>query len=105
MNAEARRPGGTAMTTTAIEPDTTTPIHRVVVGIDGSPAAERALEWAAAEAARFGAVLEGHTSHELGYVFISREEVQMAMKTVIDEATAHVADIVPGVIFKGVAHE
>jgi nucleotide-binding universal stress UspA family protein len=93
------------MTTTSSKPENAASIHRVVVGIDGSPAGDHALEWAAAEAARSGAVLEGHTSYEPGYVFISREEVQMAVKRVIDEATAHLADIAPGVSFNGVTHE
>ena len=93
------------MTTTATEPESAVPIHRVVVGIDGSRSGDRALEWAAAEAARTGAVLEGHSCYEPGYVFLSNEEVQMAIKRVIDAAAAHVADIAPGVTFKGVAHE
>lgn len=93
------------MTITSTKPEKPAPVHRVVVGIDGSPAGERALEWAVAEATRSGAVLEGHTSYEPDYVFISPEEVQMAMRKVIDEAAAHVAEIAPGVSFKGVTHE
>ena len=93
------------MMTTATERDSTGKIHQVVVGIDGSPAGDRALEWAAAEAARSGAVLEGHTSFEPGYVFISRDEVELAMKKVVDHAAAVVANIAPGVTFKGVAHD
>jgi nucleotide-binding universal stress UspA family protein len=80
-------------------------MHRVVVGIDGSRSGDRALEWAASQAARSGAVLEGHASFEPGYVFISNEEVQMAMTKVIDAAAAHVADIAPDVTFKGVTHQ
>jgi nucleotide-binding universal stress UspA family protein len=76
-----------------------------VVGIDGSRGSDRALEWAAAEAARTGAVLEGHSSYGAGYIYISREEVQIALRKVIDGAADHVADIAPGVTFKGVAHE
>ena len=93
------------MTTAATTSADATPIQRVVIGIDGSPASNRALEWAAAEAARSGAVLEGHASHGAGYIYISSEEVQMVLKKVIDEAAAYVADIAPGVAFKGVTHE
>jgi nucleotide-binding universal stress UspA family protein len=93
------------MTTIATAPDEVAPKHRVVVGVDGSPAGGRALEWAAAQAARSGAVLEGHTSYEPGYVFISREEVLIVTQKLISEAAAHVADIAPDVTFKGVTHE
>jgi nucleotide-binding universal stress UspA family protein len=93
------------MSNTATEPEGAAAIHRVVVGIDGSDASTRALEWAAAEAIRSGAVLEGHTSYEPGYVFISNEEVQMSMKKVVDEAAARIADVAPGVTFKGVTHD
>jgi nucleotide-binding universal stress UspA family protein len=97
--------GGTAMTTTATETEPAAPIHRVVVGIDGSHSSKRALEWAAAEAARTGAVLEGHASYGPGYIYISSEEVRMTLRKVIDEAADHVADIAPGVSFTGVTHE
>ena len=93
------------MTTVATAPEQTAPDHRVVVGIDGSPAGFRALEWAAAEASRSGAVLEGHSSYEPGYVFISSEEVLIVTKKLVSEAAAHVADIAPDVTFKGVTHE
>jgi nucleotide-binding universal stress UspA family protein len=39
-------------------------MEHIVVGVDGSPAADRALSWAAAEAARHGAMLE------LVYVYV-----------------------------------
>ncbi len=93
------------MTNTATEPERATPIHRVVVGIDGSPASERALDWAATEASRTGAILEGHASYGAGYIYISSEEVQMALQRIVDQAGAHVADVAPGVTFKGVTHE
>ena len=57
--------------------------HRVVVGIDGSEGSNRALEWAAIEAARRGAVLEAHTSYGPGYEFITPEEVHMATQRVL----------------------
>ena len=93
------------MTTTAAESGDAAPIHRIVVGIDGSVGGDRALEWAAAQAARCGAVLEGHASYDPGYVFISRQEVQMSLQKALDKAAAHVAEIAPGVTFKGVTHE
>ncbi len=37
--------------------------------MDGSEIAMRALDWAAAEADRAGAVLEIHATYELGYEF------------------------------------
>jgi nucleotide-binding universal stress UspA family protein len=93
------------MTTSPAGPESATPIHRIVVGIDGSRGGDRALEWAAAEAARSGAVLEGHACYDPGYVFISREEVQMSLKRAIETAGIHVAEIAPGVTFEGVTHE
>ena len=79
--------------------------HRVVVGIDGSRASDRALEWAAAEAARTGAVVEGHACCEPSYLYLSNEEIRVAMRKAIDEAAGHVADIAPGVSFKGILHD
>ena len=93
------------MATTGTEPNGAAAIRQVVVGIDGSPASHKALEWAASEAARSGAVLEGHTSFEPGYVFISRDEVEMTMKKIVDQAAAVVANIAPGVTFQGVTHD
>lgn len=86
-------------------PESAVPFHRVVVGIDGSDASDRALAWAATEAARTGAVLEGHCSQGVGYLYTPRDEAQMASQRTIDEAADRVADMAPGVTFKGVAHE
>jgi nucleotide-binding universal stress UspA family protein len=77
----------------------------VVVGIDGSEGSNRALEWAAAEAARTGAVLEAHTSYDPGYVFVTPQEVQHALQQVLDEAVNRIADRNPGLTFKGMTHE
>ena len=79
--------------------------HRVVVGIDGSEGSNYALEWAAIEAARRGAVLEAHTSYAPGYVFITPQEVHQAMQRVLSEAAIHIADLAPGLVFEGVIHE
>ena len=93
------------MTNPATTPDNAAPLQRVVVGIDGSPASARALEWAAAEAARTGAVLEGHASCGVGYIYISGEEARRAMSKVIEDAADLVDGIAPGITFTGVAHE
>jgi nucleotide-binding universal stress UspA family protein len=77
----------------------------VVVGIDGSEGSNRALEWAATEAARNGAVLEVHAVYGSGYVFITPHEVEQAMQRLLDDAVKHIAGIAPGVAFKGVIHE
>jgi nucleotide-binding universal stress UspA family protein len=86
-------------------PGSAVPVHRVVVGIDGSDASDRALAWAATEAVRTGAVLEGHCSQGVGYLYTPRDEAQTASQKTIDEAADRVAEIAPGVTFKGVAHE
>lgn len=93
------------MMTTAAAPPGQAPTHRVVVGIDGSEGSNHALEWAAAEAARRGAVLEVHTSYDPGYVFITANEVQQSMQRVLDEASQRISDLVPGVQLKGISHE
>ncbi len=81
------------------------PTRRLVVGVDGSEGSNRALEWAAAEAGRRGAILEAHTSYGAGYVFITSQGVHQAMQHVLDEAANHIADLAPGVTFKGVVHK
>jgi nucleotide-binding universal stress UspA family protein len=50
-------------------------------------------------------VLEGHASYDPGYVFVSRDEVEMSLQKALDKAAALVAEIAPGVTFKGVTHE
>jgi nucleotide-binding universal stress UspA family protein len=91
--------------TSTTAPQGQSPTNRVVVGIDGSEGSNHALEWAAAEAARRGAVLEAHTSYDPGYVFITDQEVHQAMQHVLDEAETHIVDLAPGLAFKGVIHE
>jgi len=79
--------------------------HRIVVGIDGSEAAVRALDWAAAEAERTGAVLEIQTAYEPGYVHVTKEEVQRSLDRLVEDASAHVAMATPGVVTVGKTHE
>jgi nucleotide-binding universal stress UspA family protein len=93
------------MTTTPSESEHDAPMHRVVVGIDGSQASYGALEWAAAEAARTGAILEAHASYGSDYLFVSSQEVEAAMRKVLDQAANHVAIFAPGVSLRSFTHE
>jgi len=79
--------------------------HRIVVGVDGSEPAARALDWAAAEADRSGAVLEIHTAYEPGYVFVSQDEIQEGMDGLVGEAAERVATLAPRVTTTTETHE
>ena len=78
--------------------------HRVVVGVDGSDGCSKALEWAAAEANRIGAILEVNAVYAPGYEFITPDEVQQTMQDLIDEAIDRVAALAPGVAIEGMTH-
>jgi nucleotide-binding universal stress UspA family protein len=80
--------------------------RRIVVGVDGSPAAGRALEWAAAEAERTGASLHLVSAWmfpmALGYAFTTTvHDVCQSAQDAIDRAIARVADVAPGVPVSG----
>ncbi len=79
--------------------------HRIVVGVDGSECANRALDWAAAYANRTGSVLEIQTAYEPGYVHIAGDEVQRVMGRIVDEARARVATSAPTVATVCETHE
>ncbi len=79
--------------------------QRVVVGIDGSEPASRALAWAAAQAARLGAAIELHAAFDPGYTFVAPDEVEGELQARVDEATARVHDLEPGVTVTGVTHQ
>ncbi len=79
--------------------------HRIVVGVDGSEIAMRALDWAAAEPDRAGAVLEIHTAYELGYEFITHDEVLTSMGRRVEEAVSRVAELAPRVTTTRGMHE
>jgi len=81
------------------------PTGRVVVGIDGSEGSNRALEWAATEASRSGAVLEVHASYGPGYVFVTPHEVEQAMQRLLDDAVEHIHGVAPGVALTGVIQQ
>jgi nucleotide-binding universal stress UspA family protein len=78
---------------------------RIVVGVDGSESASMALDWAAAEADRTGAVLEIQTAYEPGYVHVTKDEIQRRMDVLVEEAAARVAKLTPGVTTISGTHE
>lgn len=80
--------------------------RRIVVGVDGSSPSERALEWAAAEAARSGAVVHVVSAWTfpmaIGYAFTTTvHDVHQAAQDVVDRAVARVAEFAPGVAVSG----
>ena len=78
---------------------------RIAVGIDGSEGGERALDWAAAEAARTGASLEVHTAYEPGYEFATPEDIRRSMEHTVEAAKKRVSEIAPQVIVTTCIHE
>ena len=84
--------------------------RRIVVGVDGSPAADRALDWAVAQARRSAVSLHlvsvWSFPMALGYAFTtSVNEVRQSALDVIDRAMAKVGDVAPGVPVTGEATE
>jgi nucleotide-binding universal stress UspA family protein len=72
--------------------------RRIVVGVDGSPPSERALDWAVAEVRRTGAALHLVSAWmfpmALGYAFTTTvHEVRQSAQDVIDRAMAHVGEV------------
>jgi nucleotide-binding universal stress UspA family protein len=79
--------------------------NRIVVGVDGSETSMRALDWAAAEADRTGAVLEIQTAYEPGYVHVTHDEIQRSMERLVEEAAARVTKLAPRVTTTSETHE
>lgn len=79
--------------------------HRIVVGVDGSENATRALQWAARQAGRTGATLEIRTAYDPGYAFTTSEEVEMAMRRTLEEARAEAAAVAPEVTISTASHQ
>lgn len=79
--------------------------RRVVVGVDGSEGSQRALDWAAGEAARLGAVLEIHAAYGSGYVFLTPGDVKHVLDEILEKATAQVAAVEPGLTTRGFGHD
>ncbi len=82
------------------------PQRRIVVGVDGSPASERALDWAVAEAQRTGGSLHVVCAWvfpmALGYAFTTTvHDVRQAAQDVVDRALTRVAELAPGLAVTG----
>lgn len=72
------------------------------MGVDGSPAADRALDWAIAEAVRSHAALRLLSAWlypmAYGYAFTATvPDVQHRAQEIVDDAAKHVHDIAPTV--------
>jgi len=80
---------------------------RIVVGTDGSDCAGRAVEFAAHEAARWGALLEVVSVYgyipESGLAPVPMEPFEDAAHHIIAAAATRVAEIEPSVVVKGEA--
>jgi nucleotide-binding universal stress UspA family protein len=82
------------------------PEHRIVVGVDGSEPAKAALNWAAAEAKRRGAVLQVLCAYKRPPLADgSRDEYAEAAQQVVDKALVVLSTLAPEVVTKGDVHE
>jgi nucleotide-binding universal stress UspA family protein len=77
-----------------------------VVGVDGSPESERALDWAITQAQEKGAILEIVTAWiypmVVGYAFTTTvREVHQAAQDVVDRAITRVSETAPDVVVRG----
>jgi nucleotide-binding universal stress UspA family protein len=80
--------------------------HRIVVGVDGSLASDRALEWAVGEAGRTGASLHLVSAWifpmALGYAFTATvHDVRQVALAIIERAIARVDELAPGLEVRG----
>ena len=81
--------------------------QRIMVGVDGSACASRALEFAAHEAARWGALLHVvSVYHELpaaGCVVYPMGLVEGSAEVVVVQAVHHAEELEPTIVTKGEA--
>jgi nucleotide-binding universal stress UspA family protein len=78
---------------------------RIVVGVDGSECADRAVEFAAHEAARWGALLHVVSAYEVspnaGWVVIPLEPYEVNAAASVRKALSRIHELEPGVVTKG----
>jgi nucleotide-binding universal stress UspA family protein len=78
---------------------------RIVVGVDGSQCADRAVEFAAHEAARWGALLHVVSAYEVqpnaGWVVVPLEPFEENALISVRTALSRVHELEPGVVTKG----
>ena len=84
--------------------------RRVVVGVDGSDQAAKALDWAIAEVIRFPAILELVTAWVFpmapGFAFTTTvDDVRLGAQRILDEALSHVTDVAPDVVVRSYLSE
>ena len=79
--------------------------HRIVVGVDGSDNAVRALEWAAIQAERTSSLLEIHTAFGPAYVFLAPSEVEATTRRLVEHAAKRARNLAPEVAIDCVTHE
>jgi nucleotide-binding universal stress UspA family protein len=78
---------------------------RIVVGVDGSKCADQAVEFAAHEAARWGALLHVVGAYEMapnaGWVVVPLEPFEENAAASVRAALSKVHELEPGVVTKG----
>jgi nucleotide-binding universal stress UspA family protein len=78
---------------------------RIVVGVDGSECADKAVEFAAHEAARWGALLHVVSAYEVspnaGWVVIPLEPYEESAAATVRNALSRIHHLEPGVVTKG----
>jgi nucleotide-binding universal stress UspA family protein len=78
---------------------------RIVIGVDGSECADRAVEFAAHEAARWGALLHIISAYEMapdaGWVVLPLEPFEENAVVSVRAAISRVLELEPGVVTKG----
>jgi nucleotide-binding universal stress UspA family protein len=81
---------------------------RIVVGVDGSACANRALEYAVHEAARWGALLNVVSAYAVpataGWVIVPLEPFEEAAADIVSQSLARARDLEPDLVIKGEHH-